>query len=96
MSKTKITAISMSGRVRSWQKAKERLDGLEGDIPDEDLAAIKRYVERRSHEAAKVTVTPVSTLQHCIPRLSPPEIPSNMCVHMEKKEAIGTVCFLCM
>ena len=37
-------AISMSGRARPWQKAKELLDGLEGDPPDEELAAIKRYV----------------------------------------------------
>ena len=27
-------AISMSGRARPWQKAKELLDGLEGDLPD--------------------------------------------------------------
>ena len=80
-------AISMSGRARPWQKTKEFLDGLEGDLPNEELAAIKRYVERRSREAAQVTVTPVSTVQHCIPRLPPPDIPSDVCVHMEKKEA---------
>ena len=27
-------AISMSGRARPWQKAKDFLDGLEGDLPD--------------------------------------------------------------
>ena len=80
-------AISMSGRARPWQKTKEFLDGLEGDLPNEELAAIKRYVERRSREAAQVTVTPVSTVQHCIPCLPPPDIPSDVCVHMEKKEA---------
>ena len=47
-------AISMSDRARPWQKAKKLLDGLEGDLPDENLAVIKRYVERRSREAAKV------------------------------------------
>ena len=36
----------MSGRVRPWQKAKELLDRLEEDLPDEELATIKRYVER--------------------------------------------------
>ena len=36
----------MSGRARPWQKAKERFDRLEGDLPDEELAAIKQYVER--------------------------------------------------
>ena len=39
-------AISISGRARLWQKTREFLDGLEGDLPDEELAAIKRYVER--------------------------------------------------
>ena len=61
-------AISMSGRARPWQKATELLGRLKGDLPDEELAAIKRYVERRSRKAAQVTVTPVSTVQHCTPR----------------------------
>ena len=52
----------MSGRARPWQKAKELLDGLEGDLPDEELADIKRYVERRSREAAQVTVIQYSTV----------------------------------
>ena len=76
-------AISMSGRARSWQKARELLDRLEGDLPDEELAAIKRYVERRSHEAAQMTVTPVSTVQHCIPRSLTPEILLDVCVSLE-------------
>ena len=72
-------AISMSGRARPWQKTKEL------------LAAIKRYVERHSREAEQVTVTPVSTVQHCIPRSPPPEIPSDacVCVDMEEKEEEG-------
>ena len=37
-------AISMSGRARPWQKAREFLDGLEGNLPYEELAAIKRCV----------------------------------------------------
>ena len=36
----------MPGRDRPWQKAKELVDGLEGDLPDVKLTAIKRYVER--------------------------------------------------
>ena len=44
-------AISMPGRARPWKKAKELLDGLEGYLPDEELAAIKRYVGRRSRES---------------------------------------------
>ena len=58
----------MSGRARPWQKTKEFLDGLEGDLPDEELAAIKRYVGRRSRKAAQVTVTPAinSAVHHCM------------------------------
>ena len=82
-------AISMSGRARPWQKAKELLDGLEGDLPDEKLTTIKRYVERRSREAAQVTVTPVSTVQHCIPRSLTPEMPPNVCVSLEEKDDEG-------
>ena len=82
-------AISMSDKARPWQKAKELLDGLEGDLPDEELAAIKRYVERRSREAAQVTVTPVSTVQHCISRSLTPEIPLDVCVSLEEKDDEG-------
>ena len=60
-------AISMPARTRPWQKTMEFVKGLKGDLPDEEFAAIKRYVERRSREAARVIVTPVSTVQHCIP-----------------------------
>ena len=42
----------MSGGARPWQRARKFLGGLKGDLPDEELAAIKRYVERRSREAA--------------------------------------------
>ena len=86
-------AISMSGRARPWQKTKTFLDGLEGDLPDEELATIKRYVERQSREAAQVTATPVSTVQHCIPRSPPSEIPSDacLCVDMEDKDEEGRV-----
>ena len=76
----------MSGRARPWRKTREFLDGLKGDLPDEELAAIKRYVERRSREAAKVTVTPVSKAQHCIPRSLNPEIRSDVYVSMEEKD----------
>ena len=64
----------MPGRARPWQKTRAFLDGLKGDLPDEELAAIKRYVERRSREAAQVIVTPVSTAQHCFPHSLNPEI----------------------
>ena len=79
--------ISMSGRARPWQKAKKLLDGLERDLPGEELAAIKRYVERRSREAAQMTVTLlVSIVQHCVPRSLTPEIPPDICVSLEEKD----------
>ena len=68
------------------QKTMEFLGGLKGYLPDEELAAIKRYVERRSRKAAQVTVTPVSTAQHCIPRSLNPETPSDVYVSMEEKD----------
>ena len=76
----------MPARARPWQKTMGFVDGLKGDLPDEELAAIKRYVERRSRETAQVTVTPVSTAQHCIPRPLNPEIPSDVHVNMEEKD----------
>ena len=75
----------MSGKTRPWQKTTEFLDGHKGDLPDEELAAIKRYVERQSREAAQMTVTPVSTAQHCILRSLNPEISSDVYVNMEEK-----------
>ena len=78
-------AISIPARARPWQKARKFLDGLKGDLPDEELAAIKRYVERKSRETAQVTVTPGSTAQHCIPSSFNPEIPSHIYVSMEEK-----------
>ena len=82
-------AISMPARTRPWQKTMEFVEGLKGDLPDEEFAAIKRYVERQSREAARVTVTPVSTVQHCIPRSLRslnPEMPPDICVSLESNE----------
>ena len=78
--------IPISGRARPRQKTRELFDGLKGDLPDEKLAAIKRYVERRSRKAAQVTVTPVCTAQHCILHSLNPEIPSDVYVSVEEKE----------
>ena len=50
---------------------------------------IKRYVERRSREAAQVTVTPISTVQHCIPRSLTPEIAPDVCASLEQKDEEG-------
>ena len=39
-------AISMHGKTRPWQKTVDFIDGLKGKLPDEELAVIKRYVEK--------------------------------------------------
>ena len=39
-------AIPMPARTRPWQKTMEFVDKLNGKLPDEELAAIKWYVER--------------------------------------------------
>ena len=77
-------AISMPARTTPWQKTMEFVDGLQGKLPDEELAVIKRYVEKRSREAAQVTVTPVDTVQCGSPRPLNPEIPSDVHVKMEE------------
>ena len=61
------------------------MDGLKGKLPDEELAVIKRYVEKRSREAAQaqVTVTPVDTVQHCSPCPLNPEMPPDVCMGWE-------------
>ena len=72
-------AISMPARTRPWQKAIEFVDGLQRKLLDEELAVIKRCVERRSREAAQVTVTPVDTVQYCTPARSIPRL-RQMCM----------------
>ena len=62
--------------------------GLKGKLPDEELAVIKRHVEKRSHEAAQaqVIVTPVATVQHCSLSPQTPELSSIVCVKLENNE----------
>ena len=71
-----------------WQKTMEFVDGLQGILPDERLAVIKRYVERRSREEAQaqMTVTPVDTVQHCSPISQTPEPPSGVHFNLENEE----------
>ena len=79
-------AISMPAKTRPWQKTMEFVGGLKGKLLDEELAVIKRYVERRSREAAQVTATPVSAVQHCSPCPLNPEIPPDICMRLEGNE----------
>ena len=72
-----------------WQKTIDCVDGLKGKLPDEELAVIKRYVEKQSHEAAQaqVTVTPVDIVQHSSPYPFDPEPSSSTYVNLENTEA---------
>ena len=64
------------------------VDGLKGKLPDEELAVIKRYVEKRRREAAQtqVTVTPVNTVQHCSLCPPNPDMPSDVCFRLKSSE----------
>ena len=81
-------AISMPAKTRPWQKTMEFIDGLKEKLPDEELAAIKRYVEKQSREAAQaqVTVTPVDFVKYCSPRPQTPEPSPDVCVKLENNE----------
>ena len=53
-------AISMPAEntvTRPWQETIDFVDELKGTLPDEELAVIKRYVEKWSREAAQAQVT---------------------------------------
>ena len=71
-----------------WQKTMGFVDGLQGRLPNEELAVIKRYVKRRSREEAQaqMTVTPVDTVQHCSPISQTPEPPSGVYFNLENNE----------
>ena len=77
-------AISMPAKntmTRPWQKTIDFVDGLKGKLPDEELTEIKRYVEKRSREAAQDTV------QHCCsPCPLDPEPSSSVYVKLENTE----------
>ena len=80
--------ISMPAETRPWQKTMDFVDGLKGKLPDEELAVIKGYVEKRSREAAQaqVTVTPVYTEQHCSPFPLNPDMPPDVCFKLENNK----------
>ena len=80
-------AISTSVRDgSSWQELKRNfIRKIERDeVSDEDFAIIKRIVERRGRDAAKVAVTPVDTVQYCSSRPQTPEPSSDVRVCMKE------------
>ena len=56
------------------------------NMTDEEFTILERLVEKLDRKAAQVTVTPVSTAQHCIPRSLNSEIPSDVYVSMKEKD----------
>ena len=72
----------------SWQEYKRNIIRKieQGEVSDEDFAVIKRLVETRDRDAVQVTVTQVSTVQHCSPIPKTPEPPSNVCFNLENNE----------
>ena len=80
--------ISMPAKTRPWQKTMDFVDGLKGKLPDEELAVVKRYVEKKSREAAQaqVTVTQVDTVQYCSPSPQTREPSPDVCMSLESNE----------
>ena len=56
-------------------------------MSDEEFVLLKRLEEKRGRMAAQVTVTPVSTVQYCIPRLLDPEMSPDVCVSLESHKS---------
>ena len=82
-------AISMPARA-SWQKTAEFVDGLNGKLPDWELAEIKRYVEKRCRKEAQAhaqmtAVTRDDAVQHCSPISPNPDTPSDVCLNLENE-----------
>ena len=55
------------------------------NLTDEESTMLKRLVKKRDLDAAHATVAPVDTAQYRSPRSLTPEIPSDVCLSMEKK-----------
>ena len=69
------------------QKASNLINAIEqGKVRDEEIAILKRLVEKRGREAAQVTVTPVNTVQYCNPSPQTPEPSPDVCVKLGDNE----------
>ena len=69
------------------QKVSNLINAIEqGKVSDEEIAVLKRLVEKRGREATQATVTQVDTVQYC--SLSPPtlEPSSDVCINLENNE----------
>ena len=74
--------------VQGTVNSTDAIGQFKANMTDEEFAILKRLVEKRSCEAAQVTVTPVSTVRHCIPRSLNPEMPPDVCISLESNEGM--------
>ena len=58
-------------------------------MSDDELAMLKRLVEKRDRDAAHATAAPVDTEQYRSPRSLTPDIPPDVCVNLEEKDEEG-------
>ena len=69
------------------QKVGNLINAIEkGKVGDEEFAILKRLVEKRGHEEAQMTVTPVDTVQYCSPSPQTLEPSPDVCVTLENNE----------
>ena len=69
------------------QKVSNLINVIEhGLVSDEELAILKRLVEKRGREAAQMTVTSVDTVQYCSPSPQIPKPSPDVCVNLENNE----------
>ena len=69
------------------QKVSNLINAVEqGKVSDEELAVLKRLVEKRGREATQVTITPVDTVQHCSPCPLNPETPPYVYMRLASNE----------
>ena len=69
------------------QKDRNLINAIkQGKVSDEELAILKRLVEKRGRYATQMTVTPVDTVQYCSPRPQTPEPSSDVYVSLKRNE----------
>ena len=75
--------------LQKKKMAEFRSDSLDELLANFEFARIKEYVEKRGREAAQVTVTPVDTVQHCVP--CPLDTEPSSSVHVKLENTEGTM-----
>ena len=69
------------------QEVRNLINALEqGKVSDEELAVLKRLVEKRGCEATQTTVTPVATVQYCSLSPQTPEPSPDICFELESNK----------